>query len=103
MPLFLYQVKLRLAHNAMLEGVPEEEKVFVAVGYLRGRAFACFKKYLEDFLFSEEGHRKKDTEELFSNFQGFKDRLRLIFGFQKKLHSNRRNRNTRLSVDTRWY
>ena len=80
LPLFLFQVKLRFSLDATLEDIPEEEKVFIAIGYLRGRAFACFKRYLGDFLSNEEGHRKIDTDEMFGNFQVFEDRLRLLFG-----------------------
>ena len=80
LPLFLFQVKLRLTYDAMLEDISEEEKVFVAIGYLRGRAFASFARHLGDFLSNEEGHRQKDTDEMFGNFQVFEDRLRLLFG-----------------------
>jgi hypothetical protein len=44
LPLFLTQFKLRIAIDAMLEDVPEE-KVFMAIGYLRGPAFACIERY----------------------------------------------------------
>jgi hypothetical protein len=43
----------------MVGDVLEEEKVFIATGYRQGSGFACFKRYLGDFLSNEEGHRKK--------------------------------------------
>jgi hypothetical protein len=75
LPLFLYQVKLYLLQNAMAE----DEKVFFAMGFLRGRAFACFERYLGDYLSNDEGERKQDTDEMFGGFQVFEDRLRLLF------------------------
>jgi hypothetical protein len=71
LPLFLFQIKLRFAFNAMVEEVPEEEKVFMAMGHLDGGAFAYFARFLGDSLSNEEGHRRKDTDELFGKFSGF--------------------------------
>ena len=75
----------------------------MAIGYLRGRAFACFKKYLGNFLSNEEGHRKKETDEVFGNFQVFEDRLRLLFRRRKKLSGRKQRRNTHLSENMRTF
>jgi hypothetical protein len=91
LPLFLYQVKFRFAVDAIEEKLPEEEKVFQAIGFLRGRAFACFENYLGDFLSNREGHRKKETDGIFGSFQVFENRLRLLFG-NPRLYRRKRTR-----------
>ena len=84
LPLFLFQIKLRFAFNSMVEQAPEEDKVHMAIGYLEDGAFAYFARYLGDYLSNKEGYRKRDTDEMFGNFQVFEDRLRLLFGCRTK-------------------
>jgi hypothetical protein len=55
LPLFLYQVKSRLALEGMEKQLPENEKVFTSITYLRGRACKYFERCLGDFLSHKDG------------------------------------------------